>query len=734
MKRSLASLCLGCGLFLAGVPLAAASPYWVFFRDRGPQSESISLDDPSVALAIARALPAEAWAGRARASGSRTALPDDRDLPLWPSYVDAIGARGRLRHQSRWLNAVSCELDEREAEAVAALPFVLRVRPVAVATIASLGPEWDDRGNRLEAVLEPDQRLPGTPAFGREEPSRGSRARVAYGSLSYGASGGQLTEIGVPGLHALGYSGNGVRFMMLDTGFRKDHQALAPLARIAEWDFVFEDGNVQNEVVDHPTQQNHGTATWAIAGGYAPGVLIGPAYGASFWLAKTEDVRSETRAEEDNYVAALEWAESEGIVLTSASLSYLCFDDGFCYETEDKDGDTAVVTMALDIAAARGILCVNSQGNYGCAEPTTLGTPADADSIIAVGAVDSLNAIAGFSACGPTYDGRLKPEVVARGVRTWTASGNGVDLYGFGSGTSFSAPLVSGAAALLLEAHPEWGAMDVREALMATADRAAEPDSQYGTGRIDAYQAALSQPLLYPYPFSLVSPADSAVTGLFCPQFVWRASADPDWGAPLAYTLWLEGLESRVIWAVEAGNDTSVTLPFVLEDELQFRWWVTADDPEGHRRVSRERFALFFSLDPAAIGEAGADVQARPAGEHERAGHAGPLLTVCSPNPFRESITFTVQPSTIEKTPVLSRDEQSRQANESAAVSRNAWTVYDPLGRRVSEGTFVRAGDRWRGSWDGRARNGAPAEPGVYYLEARLGHQVARETILRLPE
>ncbi|MFH1144127.1 MAG: S8 family serine peptidase [Candidatus Eisenbacteria bacterium] len=681
---------------------AAAAPYWVFFRDRGPA--------PAPTLEIARALPQEVWARRARAAGESSVLPNRHDLPPWQPYVDQVARFGRLRHCSRWLNAVSADLDDDPdlLAALRALPCVREIRPVAVARPASLGPDVDAAGLPLEVVLDPRREL------------RRAAAEVQYGALPYGQSQGQLEEIGIPPLHLLGYSGNRVRLMMIDTGFRKDHQAFLSSDLLNEWDFVFEDGNVQNEPGDLEFQHSHGTATWASAAGYAPGILIGPAYGASFLLAKTEDIGVEVRAEEDNYVAALEWADLQGAAVTSASLSYLCFDDDFCYELADKNGDTAVISIAIDIAASRGILCINSQGNYGCALGS-LGTPADADSVIAVGAVDSVNQIATFSACGPTFDNRLKPEVVARGVRTRTASAIEVDTYGYGSGTSFSAPLVAGAAAVLLEAHPEWSPMELRAALMATADRATLPDSQYGWGRIDAALALEHAPVLYPRPFSLCAPADSEITALYTPSFAWRESTDPDQGDPLLYHLWIEDLaDPQVQWSAATG-DSSLTLPFALPPDRAYRWWVTADDLEGHRRFSREERVLFVQPDPSSVdGGSGSGEGGRAESGSGRFG----MKLACAPNPFRAVLHFrvAVPPSAMSASNV----------REAGPVPE--WHIYDPLGRSIAGGSAVHDNEGFGAHWDGRTDAGVPVRPGVYYLEVRLAHRVFRETIVRLPD
>jgi len=176
----------------------------------------------------------------------------------------------------------------------------------------------------------------------------------------------------------------------------------------------------------------------------------------------------------------------------SSSLGYLDW-----YSYCDMDGNTGVTTIAVDIATSLGMLCITSAGNWGTSSPPPnpcdtlyyyISAPADADSVISVGAVNSNGEIASFSSHGPTYDGRIKPEVCARGVSTWGVNANS-DSYRTASGTSLSAPLVSGAAAVILSAHSDWTPMQVREAMMMTADRVDNPDNDYGYGVIDVMAA-----------------------------------------------------------------------------------------------------------------------------------------------------------------------------------------------------------------------------------------------------
>lgn len=662
--------------------------YWVFFRDRG----EIRADDASLARA-AEAVTAESW--RVRAASPLGVVPDERDLPLWEPYVKQVAEQGRVRHRSRWLNAVSVELESKALPGIRALPFVREVRPVARARRESLGP-----------VAAPD----GTP-LGVTLPGRAEGERGPY---PYGTSYGQLLEINVPSVHAEGYTGNRVRMMMLDTGFRKSHAAFGQARILAERDFVFGDGDVQNEPEDDPDQHNHGTGCWAVAGGYDPGRLVGPAYGAAFVLSKTEDVRSETQAEEDYYVAALEWADSLGVRVTSASLSYTCFDDGFCYDFPLKDGDTPVISRAVDIAAARGILCVNSAGNYGFLGPRSLGTPADADSMLAVGAVDSLNVIAGFSSRGPSDDGRTKPEVVARGLYTWWANASDPQAYGYASGTSLSCPLVGGASALLAEAHPEWTNMDIRAALLSTADRQAAPNNDYGWGRIDVGAALHAAPVVFPLPFDLVSPAGGALWPNLQPVFTWRRTTDPDAvGGPITYRVLLRDTSpAGPSWELLAGSDTTLALGFALAPGRSYEWEVSASDSEGNRRFSREA-RVFFT--PGGADAPGA------------VPIASRLLLQTGPNPFAGEVRIAWE-------------------NATGPVR---WAVYDPIGRRVAAsgsdevesgtgiGAMRRTADGATGTagsavWDGRGRDSRPIPAGVYYVEATAGAQSARRVLVKL--
>ncbi len=429
---------------------------WVHFTDKGVFTKDQLV---SARQATGRQITARAAKRRLKMGIEGATF---YDLPVPAEYLEGLETAGAsLRRVSRWLNAASIQINRSGLAAIGDLPYVREITPVLAY-----------RSSPVEITAEPLQR---------------PTAPTQVDALNYGASLAQLEQINVVAAHNAGYTGAGVLVCMIDTGYRKDHDAFASAFAegrvLAEYDFVFDDGDTQNEPEDTPSQHYHGTYTWSTLGGAADGFVYGPAYGADFLLAKTEDMRSETPIEEDNMVAALEWAETYGTDVVSTSLGYIDW-----YTQADLDGNTAVTTVAADIAAGLGIVFVTSAGNDGPVSPS-LTAPTDADSVLSVGWVSLTGEISPSSSRGPTADGRIKPEVCALGSNARCATASSTSGYTYVSGTSLACPLVGGAAALVLEAHPDWTPMMVREALMQTADNAAAPNNDYGWGVIDVMAA-----------------------------------------------------------------------------------------------------------------------------------------------------------------------------------------------------------------------------------------------------
>jgi subtilisin family serine protease len=439
--------------------------HWVYFADKG-----VAPEVQASIRALHESYPARAlW--RRQVRRTEPGLFDERDVAVRSQYIDRVTQAGaRVHVVSRWLNAISVEADEAQIRAIRLLPMVTRIEPVRA-------------GRRIGASTSED-----IAPYHQISP---------YGARDfYGVASVQNAQIGLPALHAAGFTGQGVIVGVLDTGFRRDHSAFHTpgheLSVIAEYDFVSGDSDAGFNPADDSEQHRHGTWILSTLAAYAPEAMVGGAYDASFVLCKTEDVVTETPVEEDNYVAGIEFCELHGADLTTSSLGYIDW-----YTQADLDGRTAVTTIAVNIAAGNGVHCITAAGNSGHdANPatSTLGAPADGLYVISCGAVDDSGQIAGFSSSGPTADGRLKPELLAHGVNTAVTSSRNTTGYGTVSGTSLSTPIVASAVACLTQAHPGWTVAQMRAALMNTAsDYAAtgltDPLFIRGYGIVNAFAA-----------------------------------------------------------------------------------------------------------------------------------------------------------------------------------------------------------------------------------------------------
>ncbi len=428
---------------------------WIFFADRGPEHLGL-LESPVII--------SERAVRRRRLRA--VADTDKFDHPVSKAYIDIIRSKVvRVRHISRYLNAVSAEVEASRIPAIGALNFVKGIDCVAVYR----------KTDEFEAD-SPD------PIGLSDDPVAGT----------YGGSFDQLNQIRSTDLLELGYNGSGdvtagdpLLICVLDTGFRLDHEAFDHLSVVAQYDFIQYDSVTSNEEGDHAEQDKHGTIVLGALAGYSPGELIGPAWGAEFLLAKTEIKEVEIQIEEDKWVAGLEWADSAGADIVSSSLGYIDW-----YTPDMLDGDTPRCTRMADIAAGHGVLIVTAMGNEGISGDTTLIAPADADSIIAVGAVDRDGVRAYFSSRGPTADGRTKPELMALGRGVYTVDWGTSAGYTRGDGTSLSTPLIAGLCAQLLEIDPGMGPIDIRQSLRETSSQSDAPDNYYGYGIPDGLKAA----------------------------------------------------------------------------------------------------------------------------------------------------------------------------------------------------------------------------------------------------
>ncbi|MBI2427274.1 MAG: S8 family peptidase [Ignavibacteriales bacterium] len=444
-------------------PQERGQKYWVYFTDKEMSAFSKS------SAAAARSIGITDRAMQRRAKVHQEILTNE-DLPVSQSYLDRLKSVGiSIENRSRWFNAATAYLTSEQVKLLASFSFIKGIEPVRIFKRKELP--------KIESSL-----------LKITEPHLGQK-------YSYGPSFAQMDMIKAVDVHNIGVSGRGVLVGMLDTGFRwKEHEAMLNMKVIGEYDFIQKDTSTANNGSDDPSQDSHGTSTMSLVGGFKEGQLVSPAFNAFFILGKTEYVPTETNVEEDNWVAAIEWMEANGVDVVNSSLGYSEFDAGQQdYTYNDMNGKTATTTKAATIAARKGVVVVNAMGNEAASAWHFLTSPADADSIISVGAVNGAGNYAGFSSVGPTSDNRTKPDVVAHGVGTYCAVPPGkVALYtGSSQGTSLATPLVAGVAAQVLSARPELTPVQVRDALRNSANNAASPNNTIGWGIINAYKAVL---------------------------------------------------------------------------------------------------------------------------------------------------------------------------------------------------------------------------------------------------
>ncbi len=459
----------------------AQSKYWIVFSDKGISKSAFVPGNP-VYDATRASLSLACLYRRSRAlQEDEASTITIQDAPIFPPYLNSLHALGiRVLRQSKWSNAVSAKLTSAQATRISKFPFIRNIHPVGIAKVLSTEPVIS--GHHIPHFLSPIFHPLSSDSGCGYDP-------IIY---EYGGSQSQLDRINVWPLHAMGFDASGVLFGFLDDGMRwQTTSSIEHCDVISQYDYILHDSIVHEQPGDGPGQDAHGTTTLSAAMGYLPDTLIGPAFNAEVMLAETENNSSERNIEEDNYAAALEDMEARGVEITSSSLGYFTFDSGqHSYTYADMNGHTAICTQAVEQAAKLGVLVVTAVGNN--PPDTNVEAPADADSILACGALNLDGSIASFSASGPTAppNPRIKPDICAPGVSIWVQDTGG-SFTGGANGTSYATPLTSGSCCLIKQAHPEATAQEIRHAVMVTGTNAASPNNTYGWGEINAYAAAL---------------------------------------------------------------------------------------------------------------------------------------------------------------------------------------------------------------------------------------------------
>jgi subtilisin family serine protease len=396
---------------------------------------------------------------------------DSTDLPVPSRYLRQFAIRGaQVLGTSKWLNTVVVRSEDTLLlQRLATMPIVRESKCIYVAPDSlefSEDIRWNvhQEFNRWDSV--------------RNDP--------------YGMAREQIEMLGGVKMHEAGFTGNGMVIAILDGGFQNFHRipALQHARVLGIHDFVNPDSDQSTEFPGgKPFHQiDHGTKVFSAIASKAPEVIMGTAPDAAFWLLRSEVHEIEQPIEEDYWIMAAEFADSVGADVLNSSLGYYDFDEPLPdYRLRDLDGQTAHVSRAASMLASKGIILCNSAGNSGMGQWKKIGVPADAHNILTVGAVDREGKLAAFSSVGPSQDGRIKPDIVARGSNTTLISGRGTLVHDMG--TSFSTPVICGMVTCLWQALPHFSAMQIMDIIRNSANQHDAPNNIYGYGLPDFWNA-----------------------------------------------------------------------------------------------------------------------------------------------------------------------------------------------------------------------------------------------------
>ncbi len=449
---------------------------WVYFKDK-PNSQHF-LDNPSEMLS-ARALE--------RRTNQNIAL-DVTDVPVEETYITQVkGATGIVvMAQSKWMNALHIRGTQTDIVALKTLSFVDKV-VFANKTLNTTGKKVSE--NKIAKTKD--------------------KLNTAI-DYAYGNSANQIQMLNGQVLHQQNYTGSGKIIAVIDAGFPGVNTA-QPFQKLITNNQILGGYDFVNRNDNFYTGDDHGTKVLSTIGGYKENALVGTAPNASFYLFITENDASENPVEESLWVEAAEKADYLGVDIITTSLGYFAFDNAnYSHTYSDMNGVTNFISRGAEIAFNKGIVVVASAGNEGSTGEPHIGAPADAVSVITVGSVNAVKVKAGSSSIGPSFDNRIKPDVMAQGAAAVVSDPNG--NIGTANGTSFSCPIMAGMIACLWQAYPTKTNKEIRQMLLEYSDRYSAPNNNYGYGipnfgatlGVEDFQNALSTFSVYPNPAETV--------------------------------------------------------------------------------------------------------------------------------------------------------------------------------------------------------------------------------------
>jgi serine protease AprX len=463
-------------LLLCGNIIFAQEDAWVYFTNK-----------PDAAFYLSNPLQMLSQRALDRRTAQGIAL-DENDVPVHQPYIDQVTASAGITvmAKSKWMNALHIRGSITDINALTTLPFVQGV---------------DFANKTLNSRMANAQQHQSV-----------AKVLETASDFSYGTSANQVQMLNGHLLHQQNYTGTGKIIAVMDSGF-PGVNTVQPFQRLITNSLILGGYNFVQRTDNFYTGHFHGTYVLSTMGGYTEGQLVGTAPDAQYYLFITEDSTSENPVEESLWVEAAEMADSLGVDVINTSLGYFNYDNpAYSYTYEDINGNTAFITRGANIAFTRGMILVNSAGNTGATADPHITVPGDAFNTLTVGAVNSSEVISPFSSVGPTFDGRIKPDVVAQGVAAVISNTAG-DITTAG-GTSFSSPITAGLVACLWQALPDKTNLEILQLVRQSADKYATPDAQYGYGVPDFAQALQNamlvdeveprQLLVYPNPAAKV--------------------------------------------------------------------------------------------------------------------------------------------------------------------------------------------------------------------------------------
>lgn len=463
-------------LFISFISFAQEDA-WVYFTNK--PNASTFLANPLTML-TQRALD--------RRTAQNIAL-DVTDVPVHQAYIDQIAASTGITvmAKSKWLNSVHIRGSQANIQTLSTLAFVSSIDFANRSLNSRLIKPNNQKVNKINKVAKKLDEL------------------VTY---NYGNSSNQIEMLNGHLLHQQNYTGQGKIIAVLDSGFINVDTA-SPFQNLITNGQILGGYNFPDRNTNYFSRHNHGTSVLSCMGGFVDGQLVGTAPNAQYYLFITEDINSENPVEESYWVEAAELADYYGVDVINSSLGYFGYDNpAYSYTYSNMNGVTAFASRGANMAFSKGMMVVISAGNSGNSSEPHVGVPAEAINALAIGAVDSNEAYASFSSIGPSFDGRVKPDICAKGQFTTVSNTSGNIVTS--NGTSFSSPVMAGMVATFWSAVPSLTNVQVTKFIKESADLFSNPTNQKGYGVPD-FQLALTNalnsmdftienPILYPNP------------------------------------------------------------------------------------------------------------------------------------------------------------------------------------------------------------------------------------------